>query len=215
MSNEIHELLLLPWRHWTSGGVLLVPIALVCFGIWRSYLGLRGTLLHALKEGREIEDRLGETGARRRVEEWVDGDRAGGVFAPALARVAAAVRRGIRPAFAFAREERMAMMRLQRGVVVLAALTAVAPLLGLLGTVTGMIETFHAVSVSGAETSRRVASGISSALITTQFGLTVAIPGVFGLARVRRLVHHVQARFGRLRLEILPLLAPGTRGGRP
>jgi biopolymer transport protein ExbB/TolQ len=70
----------------------------------------------------------------------------------------------------------------------------------------GMVETFHAVSVSGAETTSRVASGISKALITTQFGLSVAIPGVFGLARVRRLVHHVRAQFSMIRVETLPIL---------
>jgi biopolymer transport protein ExbB len=53
---------------------------------------------------------------------------------------------------------------------------AVAPLLGLLGTVTGMIETFQAITLFGAGDPKMMSSGISQALITTQLGLVVAIP---------------------------------------
>jgi biopolymer transport protein ExbB len=56
-----------------------------------------------------------------------------------------------------------------------------APLLGLLGTVTGMLATFDALaSGSGGEkTMQLVAKGISEALITTETGLVIALPGVF------------------------------------
>ena len=57
-------------------------------------------------------------------------------------------------------------------------LAAIAPLLGLLGTVTGMIATFDVISVSGTGNARALASGISEALITTQSGLIVAVPGM-------------------------------------
>jgi biopolymer transport protein ExbB len=55
-------------------------------------------------------------------------------------------------------------------------IAAVAPLLGLLGTVTGMIITFQAITLFGAGDPRLMAGGISQALITTVLGLTVAIP---------------------------------------
>ncbi|MDR3090092.1 MAG: MotA/TolQ/ExbB proton channel family protein [Desulfobulbaceae bacterium] len=58
------------------------------------------------------------------------------------------------------------------------ALAAVAPLLGLLGTVTGMIATFDVMAIFGAGNAKAMAGGISEALITTQTGLLVAIPGL-------------------------------------
>ncbi|MFO7596767.1 MAG: MotA/TolQ/ExbB proton channel family protein [Desulfocurvibacter africanus] len=57
-------------------------------------------------------------------------------------------------------------------------LAAVAPLLGLLGTVSGMIATFDVIAESGTGNARALASGISTALVTTQSGLVVAVPGM-------------------------------------
>ncbi len=61
----------------------------------------------------------------------------------------------------------------------LAVIGNIAPLLGLLGTVTGMMTAFSAISLKGANTPTVVAGGISEALITTAYGLIVAIPAVF------------------------------------
>jgi len=58
-------------------------------------------------------------------------------------------------------------------------LARVAPLLGLLGTVTGMIATFDILAAFGTGNARGLAGGISQALITTQTGLLVAIPGLY------------------------------------
>jgi len=58
-------------------------------------------------------------------------------------------------------------------------LGAIAPLLGLLGTVTGMITTFDVMAVYGTGNAKAMAGGISEALITTQTGLLVAIPGLY------------------------------------
>jgi len=66
--------------------------------------------------------------------------------------------------------------RLERFLQVLKVLAGVAPLLGLLGTVTGMINTFNVITVHGTGDPRLMAGGISEALITTQLGLSVAIP---------------------------------------
>ncbi|MCB1154600.1 MotA/TolQ/ExbB proton channel family protein, partial [bacterium] len=67
---------------------------------------------------------------------------------------------------------------LRRGESLLKLLAAIAPLLGLLGTVTGMILTFQTISALGSTDPRLMAGGISQALITTQLGLAVAIPGL-------------------------------------
>ncbi len=62
---------------------------------------------------------------------------------------------------------------------IIGVLAAVAPLLGLLGTVTGMIGTFDILAVFGTGNAKGMSGGISEALITTQTGLLVAIPGVY------------------------------------
>lgn len=68
---------------------------------------------------------------------------------------------------------------LEKGQSLLKLLSAVAPLLGLLGTVTGMIVTFQAITQGGGGDSRLMAEGISQALVTTVQGLVVAIPLLF------------------------------------
>ncbi|MFH0727792.1 MAG: MotA/TolQ/ExbB proton channel family protein [Pseudomonadota bacterium] len=62
---------------------------------------------------------------------------------------------------------------------VIRVLAALAPLLGLLGTVTGMINTFEILTLFGTGNPKGMASGISEALITTETGLVVAIPGLY------------------------------------
>lgn len=78
---------------------------------------------------------------------------------------------------------------LERHLGTLAVLGGVSPLLGLLGTVTGMIHTFQLVTVFGSGNARLLSGGISEALVTTQFGLAIAIPVL--------LVHAVLARRAR------------------
>jgi biopolymer transport protein ExbB len=67
---------------------------------------------------------------------------------------------------------------IESGLSILKIIAAVAPLLGLLGTVTGMIATFQAITIFGAGDPKNMAGGISSALVTTVQGLLVAIPVV-------------------------------------
>ncbi len=62
---------------------------------------------------------------------------------------------------------------------VIGVLAAIAPLLGLLGTVTGMMATFDVIAVFGTGNAKAMARGISEALITTQTGLLIAIPGLY------------------------------------
>lgn len=61
----------------------------------------------------------------------------------------------------------------------IALLSTVAPLLGLLGTVSGMIKTFTVISQFGTGNAKALAAGISEALLTTQTGLVIAVPGLF------------------------------------
>lgn len=85
--------------------------------------------------------------------------------------------------------------RVNRFTVFLAIIAAVAPLMGLLGTVVGMINTFQAITLYGTGDPQTMAGGISQALITTVLGLVVAVPAV--------LLHTVVAARGKKVIELL------------
>lgn len=81
--------------------------------------------------------------------------------------------------------------RLERFLAVLLVFAAISPLLGLLGTVTGMISTFHVITLFGTGDPRLMAGGISEALITTMLGLSVAIPIMLAHTFLSRRVDHI------------------------
>jgi biopolymer transport protein ExbB len=83
----------------------------------------------------------------------------------------------------------------RRSVPIIKSVMAILPLLGLLGTVTGMIKTFQSITLFGAGDPKMMAGGISEALVTTMLGLIVAIPLVF--------LHSVVASRSRGLIEIL------------
>ena len=80
---------------------------------------------------------------------------------------------------------------LYRHIPTIMVLAAVAPLLGLLGTVNGMVETFRVIGIHGMGNAQAMASGIKEALITTQAGLLVAIPGVLAGQAMRKEVGNI------------------------
>jgi len=82
---------------------------------------------------------------------------------------------------------------IESGLALLKIIAAVAPLMGLLGTVVGMILTFQAITIFGAGDPKNMAGGISQALVTTVQGLVVAIPTVLlhtiVNGRAKRVIH--------------------------
>jgi biopolymer transport protein ExbB len=74
---------------------------------------------------------------------------------------------------------------LERFLNMLGTIAAISPLLGLLGTVTGMIRTFKAITVAGIGNPSAMAGGIAEALITTAAGLLVAIPALVAYKYLR------------------------------
>lgn len=189
-----------PLIYWRAGGLLLLPLAGVCFGIWFYFLRSRGRLMLESAAAVAMSERLErqqETGLPPEDHHVYD-------VCPYVAEAMAA---GTAAVEVFEEKSEELVDALRRDLGVLKALTVVAPLLGLLGTVVGMIATFDAVAGSGGDTARRVAEGVSRALITTQAGLVVAIPGVFGQMHLRRMLSHLQVRFGALKLHIFELTA--------
>lgn len=179
---------------WTDGGWAMIgiaAIALVMFGVGMNlWLRLREKGHESLPE--EIwrgwiarpEQRRGRIG---RLMDAVSG--ASGVHDTATA-------------FAQVREGEFAP--LARDLKVMKVCVGAAPLVGLLGTVTGMLSTFGALAsgTGGEQTMSMVAAGISEALITTETGLVIALPGLFfqyqlaqKLARYQAFLAHLESVF--------------------
>ena len=92
---------------------------------------------------------------------------------------------------------------LEKGMSLLGTVVNAAPQLGLLGTVTGMITAFSALTRNGESTARIVASGISEALYTTAFGLIVAIPALVFHNYFNRQIDIIVAEMERAALQFL------------
>ncbi len=80
---------------------------------------------------------------------------------------------------------------------------AVAPLLGLLGTVTGMINTFNRIKIFGTGDAKSLSGGISEALVTTEFGLIVAIPSLLLYAMLSRKAKAYLARMEKMSISFV------------
>ena len=83
------------------------------------------------------------------------------------------------------------------------AIAAISPLVGFLGTVTGMIQVFEALSVSGLSNPEILSAGISQALITTAFGLTIAIPSLVAYWYFRSKVNFLITQLENVALEVI------------
>ena len=175
---------------WLSGGWVMIPLALLAVLIYST--GIQ--LLLFLRNGNM---QLGHE------TEWISWiyapsqaeGRAGEIIRYTQENVTAA--KHVRNRF---EEVRHGMLHnIERRLLLLHTLVAAAPLMGLLGTVIGMLGTFAAISSGGgAETAGLVAAGISEALITTQTGLFIALPGIFLALIIRRRKHAVEAALARI-----------------
>tara|TARA_R110001592_G_scaffold299059_1_gene569947 strand:- start:52187 stop:52702 length:516 start_codon:yes stop_codon:yes gene_type:complete len=95
-----------------------------------------------------------------------------------------------------------AQLRLQRYLPMVRVLIALCPLLGLLGTVSGMIEVFDVMALSGNGNPRAMAAGVSRATVPTMAGMVIAISGLFCLARLDQQARRALQRLNdRLRFE--------------
>ena len=103
-----------------------------------------------------------------------------------------------------------ALPRLERHLGTLAVLGGIAPLLGLLGTVTGMIHTFQLVTIFGSGDAKLLSGGISEALITTETGLAIAIPVLLAHAFLARRARGLLGALERAATGIVNRLAAGS-----
>lgn len=87
------------------------------------------------------------------------------------------------------------------------AIASIAPLLGFLGTVIGMIQVFEALSLEGLSNPKLLSAGISQALITTAFGLSIAIPSLAGYWYIKSKINLLVAQVETVVFEIIELLS--------
>jgi biopolymer transport protein ExbB len=108
---------------------------------------------------------------------------------------------------------RDSLMKMERGLSLLNIITTVSPLLGLLGTVTGIINSFNVLSaLQGIEGPSSLAAGIAEALITTAAGLSIAIPSAAIYEWFSHIVDKRVQDMNRIGAELLDIVAE-TRGG--
>jgi biopolymer transport protein ExbB len=168
------------WEHIKKGGPVMVPILglagaafLVAFYKWMSMLFLRNPSPEQIKKLLNAVSRYDREAATR------EANKMGG---PVGKMLVAGIEHLEEPHELI--EEIMyeivlsARLKLQGLLPFIAITAASSPLLGLLGTVTGIINTFKLITVFGSGDVKTLSSGISEALITTEFGLIVAIPSL-------------------------------------
>ncbi|MBC2607016.1 MotA/TolQ/ExbB proton channel family protein [Pelagicoccus albus] len=154
---------------WNAGGTLMYPLVGLALLIF--FTGME--IIVYLNELR------GKSASDKTIEDWVETpDHASGEIRSMIEYGKAALpdQRDVLNRFSEIRNEHLS--RIDRRRVMLAVFVSAAPLTGLLGTVIGMLSTFKGLAISsGGQTVNMVADGISEALITTQLGLVIAIPG--------------------------------------
>lgn len=157
------------WSIWQAGGFLMIPLALLAFGLF--YAETR--LLFQLRRHSPTLPEGIQSGSRR------------------ISRI-----------FETAREQ--VLKPVDRRIRYYGILVGVCPLLGLLGTVAGMTTTFTGMAQPGVSNlSFEVAGGVSEALVTTQAGLLVAIPGMILLAFLKRGRDRIALRYFTMETELL------------
>jgi len=163
---------------WTSGGWAMVAIAFIAMVMFvlgvNVFFRLRNTGFQSVKEKKWRRWVKHPAERRGPIGEMLDGALSGRTLAD-VAHYFDELRK--RESGAFERE-----------LLVMKVCVSASPLVGLLGTVMGMLTTFDALASGsgGDKTMGMIAGGISEALITTETGLVVALPGLFFQYRLRR-----------------------------
>jgi biopolymer transport protein ExbB len=205
-------------EHIRKGGLTMVPIlglAAVAFIVaifkWIQLAGMRGAqrevilrILNHLAEGRGVT-------ARREVRE---------IKGPMGEMLAAGIEHVWEPREmveeVLFEQVLYAKSRLTKLLPFVAVTASAAPLLGLLGTVTGMINTFKMITIFGTGDAQTLSGGISEALITTEWGLIVAIPSLLIYAYLSRKARGIIDDMEKIAVSFLnrlPAMAEAARKG--
>ena len=110
------------------------------------------------------------------------------------------------------REMLMTIVQLKRGLGVLATVGATAPFVGLLGTTMGIVNAFTGMAASGSGGLSAISAGVAEALITTAFGLLVAIPAVWAYNYFQTKIDNLSAEMTYTSKEMIDYLIRGVSG---
>ena len=191
-----------------SGGWLMAPIILCAI----VSMGIMLERFWTLKQKRVIPDDLvrkvwawvkKDQLDRKRMQSLYQGSPLGRILAAGLSnrdRDRAVMKESIEDT------GRHVVHELERYVETLGTIAAVSPLLGLLGTVVGMVEVFTAITSQGVGNPQALAGGIAEALITTAAGLTVAIPALIGYRYFRSRVDMLVVGMAKEALKLVAAL---------
>jgi biopolymer transport protein ExbB len=184
--------------YWIKGGWLLIPIACISFAIWYYLFTGWKTVKDFIRIPESVEDLFCRLASAPRTAcmQWVDAikkidDHYGYIAGYMVQRMG----KGDTLSEIMDEISSTELAEVEKNIGVLKALVVAAPLVGLLGTVFGMMETFQIISLKQGYISDLMAAGISKALITTQCGLVVALPGLFGAVFLKRMVRRARVFF--------------------
>lgn len=170
------------WELFQKGGTVMYPIALCSIVALGIFLERCWTYYRVSDQTRKLVHEVEPLAAKTRLDEALavchrSEAPLASIFLTAL-RNAGRPRAEIKAAVDEAGQREAS--QLMRFLGLLSTIATLAPLLGLLGTVTGMIDCFSVIAAQGHGTPETLGGGISEALLTTAFGLIVAIPVILG-----------------------------------
>ncbi|MEM9491412.1 MAG: MotA/TolQ/ExbB proton channel family protein [Myxococcota bacterium] len=176
-----------------AGGFVMMPLVVAAMVLWYA-IGFR---MMTLQRGTRFH-------VRTLIRQYKDGRRSG----QSRGLIDRAARQGVQIARRYPRHIAEVLddaffsyyQELKRGRTVIVSIVSIAPLVGLLGTVAGMIETFDSLGDNALfAQSGGIAGGISQALFSTQMGLCVAIPGVIVGRLLDRRQHRLEEELDQIK----------------
>jgi len=165
----MNEILQTMWHTWTTGGWVMVAMVVLSLVI---YVSAANLLMSAYRRGlTKVTD--------ADLRDWVESPDRAPKHSRELVRYSQDGIASIKDIEGRFREvEALVVHDLDRRIAFLNVLVISAPLFGLLGTVLGMLLTFQAIGTGGASASEVISKGISEALVATQTGMMIAVPGL-------------------------------------
>jgi len=177
------------WHIWTAGGWVMIPLLALSFAIYGLatklllYFSQRG--YHKVSESDWLD--------------WIQEPKRGEGEVGEIIRYTQDEVRTLEDVHTrFAEVMVSKIPPLDRKLSTLNTLIGAAPLLGLLGTVFGMLVTFQALALGGGKVTDQMAAGISQALFPPEVGLCIALPGLLLVQNIKRKRHEYEAFLARL-----------------
>lgn len=194
------------WKFFANGGLFMWPL-LACSIVAVTTIILRGMALRRknvlpLVIESEIE-RLVPGASAERLSRIVHHDQSalGRIVRAALLHLRAPRNETVEMVETKARHE---VIVLERGLIVLEIITGIAPLLGLIGAVSGLVRVFSALGLStGASNTQAIALGIAEALNATVFGLSIAVPTLIAFSYFSKKVEVMSVEIETLVVELI------------